>query len=72
MRLLIIFLIICTLFTEIANAQKSKQTDARILNNDYQVNLKNYQTNKTIAWSVAGTGMVLLGIVLPSRHRSFI
>lgn len=57
-------LIACALFTETASAQQSKQTDNRLLNNEYQTNLKKYHTYKTISWSLAGAGIALLGIGL--------
>lgn len=71
MRVLITLLITCTLFTEVASAQQSKQTETTTLNNDYEVNLKKYRTNKTIAWSLAGTGIVLLGIGIAQPAPQF-
>lgn len=62
MRFLATLLIACALFTKTACAQKSEQRDTKIPPSDDQLNLKKYHTNKTTAWTLAGTGIVLFGI----------
>jgi len=71
MRFLITILITCALFIETVSAQSFKPTDSKIHNNDYQANLKKYHTNKTVAWTLAGTGVVLLGIGIAQPAPQF-